>query len=383
MTSSTKIESVTHDVRAIPVYQPDLSGNESAYVNECLTSGWVSSRGAFIERFEHSFRDYIGAQHAISVCNGTVAIQVALAALGVGPGDEVIVPSLTYIASVNSIVILGAVPVFADSDATTMQLDPAELERLRTPRTKAVFPVHLYGHACDMRAICAWAKVHGIWVIEDCAESFGATLDGQHTGTFGDAATFSFFGNKTITTGEGGMVVFRERSHRDAGFAYKTQGVSPTRTYWHDRIGFNFRMTNIEAAIGLAQLERADATLARKRELAHHYERALRGLPIRFAKLYPGVVSSYWMIACVVEKPALRDGLMSHLSAHAVDTRPFFHPAHVLPMYLHAGVNLPRADELAATGLNLPSWPGLTAKQVDRVCDLIREYLTAHGAPAS
>jgi perosamine synthetase len=367
----------------IPVYQPDLSGNESEYVMQCMREGWISSRGSFIERFERAFARRVGTLNAISVCNGSVAIQVALAALGIGPGDEVIVPSLTYIASVNAIVAVGATPVFADSDAATWQLAPQEIERLRTPRTRAVMPVHLYGHACDMVAITTWAARHGILVIEDCAESFGTTVNGWHTGTFGDAATFSFFGNKTMTTGEGGMVVFRNRRHRNAGYAYKTQGVSQTRTYWHESLGFNFRMTNIQAAIGLAQLERADAIIARKRQLAAMYEHALAGVRLRFARLAPGVSSSYWMVSCVLDEPCWRDGLMAHLERHGVETRPFFHPAHVLPMYQDDRVRLPVAERLSAAGLNLPSWPGLRPHQVERICRLIRDHLTSVGSRPS
>jgi len=361
----------------IPIYQPDLSGHEQAYVLDCLQSGWISSRGTYIERFEHAFKQRIGAAHALSVCNGTVAIQVALAALGIGPGDEVIVPSFTYIASVNSIVAVGATPVFADSNVDTWQVDAEELERRRTPRTRAVMPVHLYGHACDMPAICAWASKHGILVVEDCAESFGTTLGGRHTGTFGDAATFSFFGNKTITTGEGGMVVFRQPHHHAAGFAYKTQGVSATRTYWHESIGFNFRMTNIQAAIGLAQLERADHAIARKRAIATAYEHGLAGLPMTFATLLPGVESSYWMISCTLGSKHMRDDLMAYLGEHGVETRPFFHPAHRLPMYQHHRALLPGAETLADTGLNLPSWPGLEAAQIERICGLVADLFAA------
>jgi perosamine synthetase len=343
---------------------------------QCLKTGWISSRGVFIEKFEKAFSKFIGAHHAISVCNGTVAIQVALAALGIGPGDEVIVPSFTYIASVNSIIAVGATPVLVDSNLDTWQLDIAELERVRTPRTRAIMPVHLYGHACDMPSMCKWAARYGILVIEDCAESFGTTIANRHTGTFGDAATFSFFGNKTITTGEGGMVVFRSEQHRLAGYTYKTQGVSPTRTYWHESLGFNFRMSNIQAAIGFAQLERAGATIARKREIAAKYQTGLAGMPLRFAKLMKGVVSTYWMISFVLENPDLRDGMISFLNGHNIETRPFFHPAHTLPMYSRSGLSLPNAEWLSTAGINLPSWPGLDPDQIDFICTKVREYLS-------
>jgi len=190
-----------------PVYQPYLAGNVSRYVNECLESGWISSRGEFVAKFENAFADYVGAAQATSVANGTVAIHLALEALGVGPGDEVIVPTLTYVACVNTILQTGAKPVFVDSLEGTLQINPAEVERSITHRTKAVMAVHLYGHPCDMTSIVAICRRHGLLLIEDCAEAFGSKFEGRHVGTFGDAATFSFFGNKTITTGEGGMVL--------------------------------------------------------------------------------------------------------------------------------------------------------------------------------
>lgn len=225
--------------KMIPVYQPYFSGREKIYVNECLESTWISSKGEFIGRFEQGFGDYIGSSNATSVCNGTVAIHLALEALGIGPGDEVIVPTFTYIASVNTIIQTGAKPVFVDSLDSTWQIDPEDVKRKITPKTKAVMVVHLYGLPCDMDAIAAICEEHKLLLVEDCAEAFGSRYKGRHVGTFGDVATFSFFGNKTITTGEGGMVVAKEQDTIQRAFHLKNQGVSQTQEYWHDVVAYN------------------------------------------------------------------------------------------------------------------------------------------------
>ena len=257
----------------IPVYQPDLSGNERAYVDRCLQSTWISSKGEFIDRFQQGFAGYIGAPHALAVANGTVALHLALAALELGPGDEVIVPSLTYVAAVNAIRYVGATPVFADADPATWQVSVAHVAKLINGRTKAILAVHLYGQACDMAALVDLARRHRLRLIEDCAEAFGTKMGAKHVGTFGDIATFSFFGNKTITTGEGGMVVAADPTLHRKALKLRGQGLADDREYWHDVVGFNFRMTNICAAIGLAQFDRhqahsPSARSARQREPA-------------------------------------------------------------------------------------------------------------------
>ena len=252
----------------IPVYQPSLTGNEKKYVNECLDTSWISAKGKFVEQFETAFAKYIGADHAITVANGTVALHLALIALGIGRGDEVIVPTLTYVASVNAIAYTEATPVFVDSLKSNWQVDPDDIERKITEKTKAIMVVHLYGHPCDMERIMAIAKKHDLFVVEDCAEGFGSYFAGQHVGTFGDISTFSFYGNKTITTGEGGMVVTNDETLYARATHLKDQGMAKFRQYWHDVIGYNYRMTNICAAIGLAQLEQAEKFLRQKRDVA-------------------------------------------------------------------------------------------------------------------
>ena len=236
----------------IPVYRPDLSGNERRYVLECMDSSWISSIGVFVERFEQAMAEATGAAHAIAVCNGTVALHLALHVLGLRAGEEVIVPSFTYIASVNTIAQTGATPVFAESRRSDWQIDPDDAARRITRRTKAIMPVHLYGYACDMKVLQDLAAQHGLAVVEDCAEAMGTRLAGRHVGTFGEIGTFSFFGNKTVTTGEGGMLVTNDDELAMRLRQTKGQGQSLTKRYWHEIFGFNYRMTNIAAAIGTA-----------------------------------------------------------------------------------------------------------------------------------
>lgn len=363
----------------IPVYQPDLSGNEKQYVLECLDSTWISSKGKFIHEFESAFAQFVGVPHAISVCNGTVAIHLALLALGIGPGDEVIVPSLTYIASVNAIRYVGATPVFCDSTSDTWQMDPADVVRRITPRTCAVMAVHLYGGACEMGRLVELCRQYGLKLIEDCAEAIGTKWAGNHVGTFSDIATFSFFGNKTLTTGEGGMVVCKS-SALDAKVRHlRGQGLATDREYWHDIIGYNYRMTNICAAIGLAQLERVHEILKAKITLAKRYQSALAEVPVTFQKTRDEETHSQWMVTILVATAAERDPLRAALAEIGVETRPIFHPVHTMPMYAHEGVNLPVASDLAARGMNLPSWHGLNEDQVALVASVIKD--AQWGAP--
>jgi perosamine synthetase len=358
----------------IPIYQPDLSGNEKKYVNECLDTSWISSRGRFVNEFESSFATRICVEHSASVSNGTVALHLALMALGIGPGDEVIVPTLTYIASANAVAYTGATPVFVDSLRDTWQIDPEDIRRNITPRTRAIMPVHLYGHACDMDALIAIAQEHRLFIVEDCAEAFGTLYKGQHVGTFGDISTFSFFGNKTITTGEGGMVVSNDKTLIERARHLKGQGLAAHREYWHDVVGYNYRMTNIEAAIGLAQLERADEFITRKRALAQRYTTALRGLPVEVHAEAIDTVHSYWMFSILVEHASLRDPLRKHLAEAGIETRPLFYPMHTMPMYSSNYRKHNVAEDLAWRGINLPSWPGLAIEQVSSICNEIASF---------
>jgi perosamine synthetase len=357
----------------IPVYQPFFTGREKEYVNQCLDSTWISSKGEFIGRFESEFAKYIGSPHATSVCNGTVAIHLALEAIGIGPGDEVIVPTLTYVASVNTIIQAGAKPVFVDSLEHSWQVDPEDVRRKITPKTKAVMAVHLYGLPCEMDSLVRICQEHKLLLVEDCAEGFGTYFHGRHVGTFGDIATFSFFGNKTITTGEGGMVVAKNKAVIERAYHLKNQGVSPAREYWHDVVAYNYRMTNICAAIGLAQLESAALIIAKKRQIAGWYREGLRGMSLKFHDELRDTTHSYWMCSIAVDDAADRQPLREYLKAAGIETRPVFYPCHTLP-HCTADAEFPGAQSLSARGINLPSYPALTAAQVGEICNAIRAF---------
>lgn len=359
----------------IPVYQPSLSGSEKKYVNECLDTNWISSKGSFIEKFEQQFAGYIGANYATTVANGTVALHLALLALDIQPGDEIIVPTFTYVASVNAIDYMRAVPVFVDSLADTWQLDPADVARHITTKTRAILAVHLYGHPCEMAALQKLAKQHNLLLIEDCAEAFGSYYKKQHVGTFGDIATFSFYGNKTITTGEGGMVTTQNQTIYERMKHLKNQGVDKNRQYWHDIVGYNYRLTNIGAALGLAQLEQADAFIAKKRLLAESYASRLAALPLQTHREIGDVVHSYWMCSILLDDPKLKDPLRNHLAQAGIETRPLFYPVHTMPMFQHlTNETFSTANRLAESGINLPSWPGLAENQINYICEEIKNF---------
>lgn len=370
--SNTVPAAVTEDT--IPIYQPDLSGNERRYVLDCVDSGWVSSIGKYTNQFEQMLCDYTGSTHAAAVSNGTVALHLALHCLDIGPGDEVIVPSFTYIASVNTIAQTGAVPVFVDSRPGDWLIDLDDVRAKITPRTKAIMAVHLYGSVCDMPALVSLAAEKGLKVVEDCAEALGSTLHGTHVGLFGDVGTFSFFGNKTVTTGEGGMVVTRDEALAARMRKVKGQGQSLERRYWHDEIGFNYRMTNICAAIGVAQMERIDPILERKRQIAQLYRAELTGGPFEFQRPIDGVVSSDWLVSLLLPAGTDRDEVMKRLAERGVDSRPVFYCAHHMPMYRTGGSH-PVAEDIAARGISLPSYPGLTDEQVVSICEKLSSAL--------
>lgn len=365
----------------IPLYQPDLSGNEKRYVMECLDSTWISSKGRFVNEFESKFADYIGVKHAIAVSNGTVALHLALVTLGVGPGDEVIVPTLTYIAAVNSIAYTGATPVFVDSVRDTWQVDPADVRRKITPRTKAIMAVHLYGHPCQMDELQKIATEQDVFLVEDCAEAFGTKFKGKMVGGFGDISCFSFFGNKTITTGEGGMVVSNDQTLAERARHFKGQGLAAHREYWHDVIGYNYRMTNICAAIGLAQLERANEFIAAKRKLALTYQEQLKNVPVECHVEQADCVHSFWMNSILVKDAADRDPLRAHLRERGIETRPLFYPVHTMPMYASRYQRHPVAEDLAWRGINIPSWPGLKPEQVLAITSSVGEYFKKYKRP--
>ncbi len=357
-----------------PVYQPLLAGNEKKYVNDCLDSSWISSRGTYVAGFEAAFSKFTSIRHSATVANGTVALHLALVVLGVGPGDEVIVPTFTYIASVNAIQYTGATPVFVDSLADTWQVDPEDVRRKITPRTKAIMAVHLYGHPCEMNELRSISQEHGFFLVEDCAEAFGTFYQGKHVGGFGDISTFSFFGNKTITTGEGGMVCTNDPTLHDRVVHFRGQGLAKHRQYWHDVIGYNYRMTNICAAIGLAQLEQASPILEKKAQIADWYRNELQGLPLKVHAGVGDVKHSYWMVSILLDDGSRRDDLRNHLEKNGIETRPLFYPVHTMPMHAARFQKFPVAERLARSGINVPSYPGLESAMVTEICSKVREF---------
>lgn len=359
----------------IPVYEPWLGETEENYVLDAVSSGWISSLGRYVTEFEQAFADYCGAAYGISTTNGTTALHLALHAIGLGPGDEVIVPALTFIASANSAAYTGATPVFADVDLETWNILPSEVERLVNKRTKAIVPVDLYGHPAEMDAIMALAEERDIFVLEDAAESHGARIGDRRTGSLAHASAFSFFANKTITTGEGGMLVTDDEELANRLRMLRDHAMPPENRYWHDEVGFNYRMTNMQAAVGLAQMQRIDEFLARKREIADLYSARLSEIPsINLPVEREGYTNIFWMYSIVLtdEYPLSRDDLIVALRERGIDSRPFFHSLDTLPPY-RSDTPLPNAEYLSRQGMNLPSSPRLTNAQVHYICDVLEE----------
>jgi perosamine synthetase len=362
----------------IPVARPVLSGREKEYVLDCLETSWISSLGKYINLFEDSFARFCSTEHAVSCNNGTSALHIALLALGVGEGDEVIVPTLTYIASANAVRYCGGTPVFVDSEPATMNLDPAKIEEKITERTKGILAVHLYGHPADMDPVLRIARAHNLFVLEDAAEAHGALYKDRRVGSLGDAATFSFFGNKIITTGEGGMVTTSNAKLQDQMRALKGQGVDPNHRYWFPIVGYNYRMTNVQAAIGLAQLEQIDEHLRCRQEIAALYMSALSPLEdvLTLPSVQPWASHVFWSYPIVLKdnSPVTSDHLMASLAADGIETRPVFIPVHTMPPYLKEGEHHPVAERLGRNGISLPMHGLLTGSDVEYIAERLAAY---------
>lgn len=364
-------------MKYIPVSEPLFNGNEEAYVLDALQSGWISGSGKYVNQFEEQFAEFCNAKHAIAVFNGTVALHLALIALDIKLGDEIIVPDLTYIASANAAVYCGATPVFADVDPVTWTLDPLDVKCKITPRTKAIMPVHLYGHPAEMDELLELAKQHHLFVIEDAAEAHGAEYKGRRVGAIGDIGTFSFYGNKIITTGEGGMIVTNNDDLMRRIRLYKGQGMDPERRYWFPVIGYNYRMTNIQAAIGVAQLERIGWLIERRIEVAQWYLEELAETELVLPVQEEWAKNVYWLFSVGVPETVDRDLLMAQMDQLGIETRPFFYPLHQMPPYYNAqGSTLyPVTTRLAARGINLPSSAKLEREEVQAVCAALKSCL--------
>jgi perosamine synthetase len=361
----------------IPVAETVLDGNEKKYVLDCLDTGWISGSGKYVDDFEREFAAFCGVEHAVSVSNGTAGLHVALLALGIGAGDEVIVPDLTYVASANAVTYCGAKPVLADVDASTWTLDPQDVARKISPATKAILPVHLYGHPADLDPILELARAHNLYVVEDAAEAHGAEYKGRRVGGLCDVGVFSFFGNKIITTGEGGMITTNDKVLADKVRLLKGQGMDTARRYWFPIVGYNYRMTNIQAAIGLAQLERIEWFIEKKRDIAALYDEAMRSLPLITPYEAVWARSVYWLYSVCLPEEFDRDQIMARLLEQGIETRPFFHPMHHLPPYhQHDGDSaFPITTNLAARGINLPSSALLTRDDIAYITGALRACL--------
>ncbi len=359
----------------VRVAEPVLDGNEAQYVLECIQDTWISSRGKFIDRFEQMLAEFCEVGNAVVTNNGTSALHLALAACGIGLGDEVILPTLTYVATGNAVRYCNATPVFVDSEANYLNIDVRRIERAITNKTKAIMTVPLYGHPVDMDPIAEIADRYGLMVIEDSAEALGAKYRGQSVGSLAKCSTFSFFGNKLITTGEGGAITTDDPELADRLRFLRGQGVDAKRRYWHPEIGFNFRMTNVAAAIGVAQLERIEELLARRRQVAQWYFERLADredvLQLPYAAEW--AEHSYWMYTVLLQKhvDVDRDAWMEDLAIAQIETRPVFYPIHWMPPYRKYAGHFPVADDCSSRGINLPTHGNLSESDVDYVCEQV------------
>ncbi len=359
--------------KQIRVAEPVLDGHEAEYVLDCIHETWISSRGKYIDRLEQMLAEYCGVREAVVTNNGTTALQLALIACGIAAGDEVILPTLTYVATGNAVRYCNAKPVFVDSEPEFLNVDVRRIERAITPRTRAIMSVPLYGHPVDMDPIADIAERHGLMVIEDSAEALGAKYRGRMVGSLAKCSTFSFFGNKLITTGEGGAITTDDTELASRMRFLRGQGVDPNRRYWHPEIGYNFRMTNIAAAIGVAQMERIDELLQRRKQVAAWYFERLSDhediLQLPYAAEW--AEHSYWMYT-VLLRPSVdvdRDAWMQELDQRGIETRPVFYPIHWMPPYQRYSGHFPVADDCSSRGINLPTHGKLSEMDVDYVCN--------------
>ncbi|MFH1033844.1 MAG: DegT/DnrJ/EryC1/StrS family aminotransferase [Pseudomonadota bacterium] len=368
----------------IPVCEPVLAGRESQYVNQCLETGWISSAGSFLERFEQGMAQLCGVAHGVACANGTAALHLACAALGLGPGDEVIAPAFSIVSTANAIVQTGATPVLVDVEPDTLCLDPRQAALAVTPRTRAIMPVHMYGHPAEMDAILALARDKGLKVIEDAAQVHGASYHGRPLGGLGDMGCFSFFANKLITTGEGGMVVTS-----DEGLARRLSLLRNlahgAKRFEHHELGFNYRLTNLQAALGLAQLERLEAIKAGKAAIGDRYNHNLGDLDqltLFWGRQRLDCQPVMWMYGLLLPPDRDRDQFMADLKALGIDSRAFFLPLNQQPLYNGGKPGLPDlrgafpvSEDAGRRGLYLPSGLGLTSEQIDRASQAVRQLL--------
>lgn len=362
----------------IPLCIPEVKGNEWKYIKECLDTNWVSSVGSYVDKFENDFANFVEAKNAVVTMNGTAALELALRTLGVGQGDEVIVSSLTFISPVNTIRYVGAHPVFVDVCRNTWVMDAEKIEEIITPKTKAIIPVHIYGQPVDMDKIMRIAQKHNLFVIEDATESLGAVYKGKNVGTIGDIGCFSFNGNKLITTGAGGMLVTNDKKLGEKAkyLSTQTKTVLDNGAFYHEEVGYNFRMPNLLAAMGCAQLENAKEYLKAKREHAVLYNKLLNNIKgITLPVERNEIRNVYWLYSILVEEDyaLTRDELITKLRENGIQSRPFFMPVHDMPPYknyTHGDMSI--TNEIAQRGINLPSSVGLKEEDIQKICKIIK-----------
>lgn len=366
-------------VKFIPVCEPTLSGKELEYVTEAIKTGWISSSGKYLQQFEEGFSTYCNAKYGVACSNGTKAIHLALAAMGIGKGDEVILPSFTMIGSCNPIVQTGAIPVLVDSELNTWNIDPTKIEEKITPKTKAIMVVHTYGHPVDMDTVMAIAKKHNLPIIEDAAEAHGAEYKGKKAGSLGDIACFSFYANKIITAGEGGMVMTNNEKWAERARKLRNHFFGEPR-FLHHEVGFNYRMTNMQAAVGLAQMEKIDEYVNARRRNAHLYNSLLKDISgITLPPEAAWAKNVYWMYGILVDKEKFGMGmpdLRKKLEENGIETRTFFIGMHKQPAYVHFNFNkeeFPIAEQLEREGFYLPSSSHLTPEQINYITNVIKE----------
>lgn len=375
-----------HRLHTIPVMEPFLGGNELAYVTDCVKSNWISSQGKYVHIFEEKFSELLGGGTALAVSNGTAALHLALESLGIGPGDEVIVPDLTFAASVNAIIYTGATPVLVDVSRTTWNIDHAGIAKAITPKTKAIMVVHLYGHPADMDHILEVARRNNLLVIEDCAESLGTKYKGKPVGLIGDAGCFSFFGNKMVTTGEGGMIVFKDRKYADFAALLRDHGMSKNKRYWHTEVGYNYRMTNLQAAVGVAQLEQFDSILRKKMEIAKRYEEAFTGCPgITLPPQEAWAMNVFWLYTVLIDENVYgeRNDLIRKFLLNGIETRPVFYPIHTMPPYVKLTGNsvFPNSVSISRMGISFPSSITASSRDIEFVVTTLNKLLKMRSFP--
>lgn len=358
----------------MPIADPQLNGNELNYLLDAFVSTWISSSGYYINRFEQDFAAFCGSEHGVAVTNGTAAIHLALLALGLKPGDEVIVPDLTFAATINAVLYTGATPVIVDIEEDSWCIDPEEIEKAITPRTKAIIPVHLYGQPCRMDRICEIAKKYGLYVVEDCAEAHGAEFKGKKVGSFGDIGCFSFFGNKVITTGEGGMCVTNSSKLDQAMRQYRDHGMSREKRYFHEVVGYNYRMTNLQAAIGVGQVEKIDAILNWREELENKYMELLKNCETVTLqkKDLEGRKKVAWLVSVLVSEDK-REAYMNEMKRRGIDSRAFFIPLSKMELYSRYAKTPCRVSEkISKMGINLPTNYRVTEITVANIADVLK-----------